>query len=322
MSPEPADPDDAPPPRARPGFLRRSWPWFVGAAILIAIIARVPFAAFRDALTHGPHHWLALLDLIITIVVLGTESAATWVGLVVVRMRRSFVDVTAVRGATYLLLLINYALAQGGFGVYLHRTGATARQAIGATLFLMGTNLAALLLLTSAGWAVEGDAVPAALWWTLTAGTIGLGIYLVIIVIAPRSLWRTDWLAPLFDAGMRGHAIAILARVPHVIFIVFSQWLAMRVWGIDVPVSAALTVVPAIAIAAALPISPGGFGTTQAATVYFFSDYASGATADDRAAAVLAFSIVHFVYGLVAVVLVGLPCVPRARRAGVINDAP
>lgn len=321
MSPAPADRDDAPSPRARPGFLRRSWPWLVGAAILAAIVVRVPFAAFRDALTHGPHHWLALLDFVITIVVLGTETAATWVGLVAVRLRRSFVDILAVRGATYLLLLINYALAQGGFGYYLHKTGATARQAVGATLFLMGTNLAALLVLTSAGWAIEGAAVPAALWWTLTVGTVGLVVYLVIIVAAPKSLWRIEWLAPLFDAGMRGHAGAIIARVPHVIFIVFSQWLAMRVWGIDVPVSAALTVVPAIAIAAALPISPGGFGTTQAATVYFFSDYAAGATADDRAAAVLAFSIVHFVYGLVAVVLVGLPCVPRARRAGVINDA-
>jgi hypothetical protein len=87
-------------------------------------------------------------------------------------------------------------------------------------------------------------------------------------------------------------------------------------------VPAALRVGPATAPPAALPISPAGFGTTQAATVYFFSDYAVGATADDRAAAVLAFSIVHFVYGLFAVILVGLPCVPRARRAGVTNGAP
>lgn len=318
---QPADGDAAAPPRAGPGFLRRTWPWFVGALILGAIIARVPFAAFRDALERGPHHWLLLLDFGITVVVLGTETAATWFGLIALRMRRSFADILAVRGATYLLFLVNYALAQGGFGYYLHRTGVTARRAVGATLFLMGTNLAVLLLLTSLGWVLEGTAVPAALWWTLTIGSVGLALYLAIIVVAPRMLTRFDWLAPLFEAGLRGHAFAAAARVPHIAFIVFSQWLAMRVWGIDVPVSAALTIVPAIAIAAALPISPAGFGTTQAATVYFFSDYAVGATADDRAAAVLAFSIVHFVYGLVAVLLVGLPCVPRARRAGDINSA-
>lgn len=317
---QPQEPDDAPP-RAPAGFLRRAWPWAVGAAILVAIILRVPFHSFRDSLAHGPHHWLALVNLAITLAVLGVESIVTWISLLTLRMRRAITDVFVVRGATYLLYIINYALAQGGFGYYLKRSGATTPQAIGATLYLLGTNLAALLLLTSLGWAIEGTAVPAALWWTLTLGCIGLALYLVVVLAAPKSLARIPWLEPLFDAGVRGHALAILARLPHVLLIVFSQWLAMRVWGIDVPVSAAVTIVPAIAIAAALPISPGGFGTTQAATVYFFSNYAAGATAADRSAAVLAFSIAHFVYGLIFVVLVGLPCVPRARRAGVITPA-
>ncbi len=316
-----ASPEGAPIANEPPGFVRRSWPWLVGSAILAVIIARVPFAAFSDAIAHGPHHWLALISVVVTIVVLGTESAATWVGLVATGVRRSFVDVLAVRGATYMLFLVNYALAQGGFGYYLHKTGTSARRAVGVTLFLVGTNVAALLLLTSAGWAVEGIPVPEWLWWALAIGNAGFVFYLAVIALTPNVLARVAWLAPLFDAGVRGHALAIAARIPHVVFIVLSQWLAMRVWGIDVPAAAALTIVPAILIAAALPITPAGFGTTQAATVYFFSQYAAGATADERAADVLAFSIVYFVYGLLAVILVGLPCVPRARRAGVTNEA-
>jgi hypothetical protein len=303
-------------------FLRRWWPWLVGAAILVAIIARVPFAAFRDALTHGPHHWMALFEIAITSLVLATETFATWVGLAALRMRRSIADLFFVRGATYLLFVINYALAQGAFGVYLHRTGVSPRPAVGATLFLMGVNVAALLLLTSVGWALDGSPVPAGLWWTLTVGGAGLALYLAVILVAPGPLARVEWLAPLFASGVRGHALGIAARIPHVVGIVLSQWLAMRVWGIDVPASAVLTIVPAIAVAAALPIAPGGMGTMQAAAVYFFSDYAPGATADERAAAVLAFSVVHLVWGLVAVVVVGLPCIPRARRAGVIKSAP
>ncbi len=309
---------DLTPRRGIVGFFRRSWPWLVGIAILAVMLARVPFAAFRDGMTRGPHHWLFAANLAITVIVLATESVATWVGLIALRMRRAFVDVVAVRGATYLLLLVNYALAQGGFGYYLHRTGATGRQAVGATLFLMGTNLAALVILTSGAWWLQGDAVPVTLWWLLTAGSAGLAAYLLVILASPAVLARVAWLAPLFDAGLRGHALAILARVPHVVLIVLSQWAAMRVWGIEVPISAALTIMPAIAIAAALPISPGGLGTTQAATVYFFADHAAGATPDERAAAVLAFSVVHLVYSLVGVILIGLPCVPRARRAGVM----
>lgn len=301
-------------------FLRRWWPWLVGAAILVAIVARVPFAAFRDALTRGPHHWMALFEIAITVLVLSTETVATWVGLAALRMRRPIADLFIVRGATYILFVINYALAQGAFGVYLHRTGVPPGRAVGATLFLMGANVAALLLLTSVGWALDGAAVPSGLWWTLTVGCAGLALYLIAIAIAPGPLARVEWLAPLFASGVRGHAFGIAARIPHVVGIVLSQWLAMRIWGIDVPASAVLTIVPAIAVAAALPIAPGGMGTMQAAAVYFFSDYAPGATADERSAAVLAFSVVHLVWGLVAVVLVGLPCVPRARRAGVINS--
>ena len=57
-----------------------------------------------------------------------------------------------------------------------------------------------------------------------------------------------------------------------------------------------------------------GLGTTQAAFVLLFRDYAQGATSDDRAAAVLAFAIVHFVYGVLASLVVGLVCTPLARH--------
>ena len=99
-----------------------------------------------------------------------------------------------------------------------------------------------------------------------------------------------------------------------VIIIVFGHWLAMLAWGIPVPFGVAATVMPAVVIAGVLPISPAGLGTIQAALVYFFSDYAAGATADDRAALVLAFSIVHFVYAMLGQLAVGLVCLPLARR--------
>jgi hypothetical protein len=70
-----------------------------------------------------------------------------------------------------------------------------------------------------------------------------------------------------------------------------------------------------------LPISPAGLGTTQAALVYFFSDYAAGATATERSAHVLAFAVVYFVYGIASSLIVGLACTPLARRLGVMPGA-
>jgi len=96
----------------------------------------------------------------------------------------------------------------------------------------------------------------------------------------------------------------------------------MKVWGIDVPFWVAVTLVPAVALAAVLPISPAGLGTTQAAMVFFFAQYAPGVTSDDRTANLLAFGIVHFVYSVAAALLVGAACMLLARRAGLLEKNP
>jgi uncharacterized membrane protein YbhN (UPF0104 family) len=81
-----------------------------------------------------------------------------------------------------------------------------------------------------------------------------------------------------------------------------------------VPLGVGIAIMPLVVIASVLPISPAGLGTAQAALVYFFQDYASGATADARQAAVLSFAIVHFVYGVIASLIIGLVSARFARR--------
>lgn len=300
-------------------LLRQSWPWLVGIAILALIATRVPYAAFRSAITRGPHLTLATVDLLVVTITLFTDGFATWVGLIAVRMRRPFAQVIAVRGATFVLFIINYALGQSGFGFYLHRSGTSALRAVGATLFLIGTNLATLLVVTTIAWWMHGAGADPKLWITLLAGCGAYAIYLVVIAVAPAALARRELLAPLFVAGLRGHAAAMIVRVPHVIIMSLGVWAAMYAWGIPVPLSTGLTLMPIVVIASALPIAPAGLGTTQAALVYFFSAYAVGATADDRAASVLAFAIVHFVYGVLAILVIGIACMPLAKRTGAMQ---
>jgi hypothetical protein len=309
--------------RARPSTLRRTLPWLAGLAILVVIALRVPVDAFRAAITEGPHVALALVTLAITTSVLCTDSLSTWIGLRALAIRRPLHHVLAIRGATYVLFLLNYAVGQGAFGYWLNRTGIPGLRAVGVTLFLIGTNLATLLVVTTLAWLV-GDRAAGhdALWWTLIGGCVAFVIYLAIIVAAPGIVARRAVLAPLFDAHLRGHAIAMVGRLPHTAVIVLGHWVAIRTWGIPVPVSAGLALMPAVAVASVLPISPAGLGTTQAALVLFFADYAHGATADDRQAAVLAFAVVYFVYGVASSLAVGLACTPFARRLGMLGDQP
>lgn len=303
--------------------LRRAWPWLMGLVILVAVATRVPLAEFRDAIGRGPHLALAVVNVVINVLVLGSDSLATWIGLIALRLRRPFVRVAVVRGATYLLFVVNYAVGQGGFGYYLYRSGVSALRSTGATLFLIGTNLATLIVVTTAAWLVRGGAAGgAAMWWILVASCAAFAIYLAMVARAPGFLARREVLAPLFDAGLRGHALAVAGRLPHIAVIVLGHWAAMRAWGIAVPFAVGVTMMPAVVIASVLPISPAGLGTTQAAFVLFFRDYAAGATADQRTAAVLAFAIVHFVYGVLASTSVGLVCAPFARRDARDQTAP
>lgn len=306
--------------KAPAGWLRRWWPWLVGLAILAAVITRIPVDEFRNAIGQGPHLWLGLATLGVTLTVLCTDSISTWIGLLALGIRRPLAHVFAIRGATYALFVLNYGLGQGAFGFYLNRTGIPALRAVGVTLFLIGTNLATLLVVTTLAWAGHPAAGHAALWWTLLAGTAAFLVYLAVIAASPKAFAERQLLAPLFDAGLRGHAIAIVGRLPHTAVIVLGHWVAVRVWGIEVPWTAAITLMPAVVIASVLPISPAGLGTTQAALVYFFSAFAPGMTADQRSACVLSFAIVYFVYGVIASVLVGLACTPFAKKLGLLSQ--
>ena len=307
----------------RKGPLRRALPWLVGIAILVVIATRVPVASFRQAIGEGPHVQLGLLTLATTFLILCTDSFSTWIGLIALRIRRPLMHVFIVRGASYVLFLINYALGQGAFGYYLNRTGIAGLRAVGVTLFIVGTNLATLLVVTLITWIVAGnDPAHAALWWTLVVGCAGFLFYLLVIAVSPRMLANIQILAPLFDGGVRAHVVAVIGRLPHIAMVVLSYWLAMRVWGIPVPLVAGLTLMPAVVIASVLPISPAGLGTTQAALVYFFSDYAAGATADERHARVLAFAVVYLVYNIVSALVVGLGCTPFAKRLGLMPRNP
>lgn len=305
---------DESPQRSKLRRLSRLWPWLLGAAIVIVLARRVPLDAFRAALGEGPHVQLALVDLAVALALLFLDTFATWVGLITLRLRWPLRRILAIRGATYVLAVVNYVAGQGGLGYYLHRAGIPGLRAAGTTLYLMGTTFATLLVLTTVSWAFGGHTVAPTIWWVLLGGCAAFALYLIVIAIAPRALASLALLAPLFDARLRGHFAAVSARIPHVALLVLGHWFSMLAWGIRVPFLEAITLLPVVTFIAAVPISPAGLGTTQAAFVYFFSDYIAKATHDACTASMLAFSIVHFVYTIIWQFLMGLACVPAARR--------
>jgi Lysylphosphatidylglycerol synthase TM region len=309
----------------RPRGLRhrlRQWlPWLAAAALLAWLTARVPVDALRAALRHGSYLPLAVYVVFETLAILPLDVFATREALSIAAVRRGFSELFLLRGATYLLGLLSYVAGQGGVGVYLARSGVRASRAAGAMLFLMITNGIVLVAIAALGLLADLPAERRDLLLALIFGALaGIAVYLAVLAARPRWLADRPPLAPLFEAGVRGHLRAAAARVPHLLLMAVLQWGAYRVWGIPIPFWRSLALMTVVLLVAALPITPSGLGTSQVLQVLFFSPWAAGAGAAARGADVLALSLVHYVFGLVCQALVGVVCLAGLRRAGIGKD--
>jgi uncharacterized membrane protein YbhN (UPF0104 family) len=299
---------------------RRWLPWLVAAAILAVLVREIRLEPLREAFQHGAYVALSLYIVFELVITLPVDAYATRVALDAAGIPRPWTEVMYARGASYLLGLLSYVAGQGGMGFYLVRTGVPVARSAGAVLFLMIANGIVLVLLGAVGLAVEmargglANVPTGLLALTIAAALGGTLVYGIVVAIRPRWLARFSLLAPLFDAGLRGNARAVAARFPHMLLLAVLHWLAFRVWGIAVPAVPGLALNPIVLLLSALPVTPGGLGTTQALQVLFFSPWAPGTTGDEQAAAVLAFSLVHHVVNLVVQAAIGLACLAPFRR--------
>jgi uncharacterized membrane protein YbhN (UPF0104 family) len=299
---------------------RRWLPWLVAAAILAFLVREIRLDPLRDAFRHGAYVALSLYIVLELLVVLPVDAFATREALAVAGIPRSWSEVLLARGASYLLGLLSYVAGQGGMGFYLARTGVPVGRSAGAVILLMIANGIVLVVLGAVGLAVElargglAGAPTGLLLLTIAAALGGTAVYGIAIAVRPRWLTRYEVLAPLFEAGLGGNLRAVAARFPHMLLLGVLHWGAFRIWGIAVPPVRGLALNPIVLLLSALPVTPGGLGTTQALQVLFFSPWAMASTADGQAAAVLAFSLVHHVVSLVVQAAIGLACLPLLRR--------
>ncbi len=298
------------------GVLARIWPWLVALAILAFLLVKIPLQALLEAFKTGPWLWLAGYTFLQTFLVLLLDAYATSISLTIAGLRRGFAQIALARGATYVLGLLNYTLGQGALGVYLKRSGTTAAQAAGSMLFLMGLNFGVLLLIASLGFLAGG--LPRAAGFHFAPLFLGLWaailVYLVIIRVEPRFLQKYEFLAPLWQAGLKGHLQAAAVRLPHMLFLVLAYWGAMRLWGIEVPLARGMAMITVVLFVYAVPVTPAGLGTTQAALVMLFSPFVPQAAPAVRAASVLAFGLIYQFSGLISQALIGFWCLQKMRR--------
>jgi hypothetical protein len=281
--------------------LRRILPWAIGTAILLYLLAPYRFPDKRAELVRTFREapgWAALAALGGATAAYICDTFATWCVFAWAKVRMRFREVAVIRGVTYFLSIVNYNLGQAGMIVVLARQGVRASRATGIILFMMGINFVVLVAFAAGAVASAAPQLRFVVW----AVAALLPIYLAIIALRPRALASRELFAPLFDLGLRGHALALLVKVPHVVAMMIAHFFVMRCFGVMLPVGKAALFIPIIFVVAVLPISVQGLGTTQAVAIKFLSDFAPSKEA------VLAYSIYTQVIWTVALVAIGALC--------------
>jgi hypothetical protein len=271
------------------------------AALFALIMRGVPFAALARALRDADYR------LFLAFMIPNTLFYFAWDTLVLTVVVRWFHgavpyrDLLPVRAASYVVGFFNTNLGRGAMAAYLSRRLHAPFLELGSTVvFLVLTEYTQLVVWSMLG--LFGFHAEVSRSLLLAAGAVAIFWLVVRWLLAPRdwSLARTFRLATPARYGQ-----IVLLRAPMFLVSLCAHYYAAHAFGIYIPFSQMLTFLPVIFMLAALPVTVAHLGTTQAAWVLFFSQYASSPQ-------LLAFSLAaHLVFASTRAVL-GVAWLPSA----------
>jgi hypothetical protein len=291
------------------------------AALLLTIVVvfliarRIPFRPFLAALRDANY------PLFLALMIPNALFYFCWDTLVLKTVVRWFHgdvpyrELLPVRAASYVVGFFNTNAGRGALAAYLwRRLDAPFLELGGTVIFLVLTEYTQLVL-----WAMLGVL---GFREEITSGLLpvacGVAAFWVVFFAYTRlhvTPWRAlRWLfAPrewqLFRTFRRAsaarYATIVLLRAPMFVVALAAHYYAAHAFGIYIPFGQLLTFLPVIFMVAALPVTVAHLGTTQAAWIFFFGQYAP-------APKLLAFSLVaHLTFTMTRAVL-GLAWLPVA----------
>jgi hypothetical protein len=280
-----SEPTALPAPPALPAPLwRRALPFVLALGLIAFVVRKLDVRTFARHLATVDAPGFLLFEVAFILALLTADTFAT-----VLVYRRSvapirFRDFWILRGASYLPSMLNHHVGQAFITYFLaRRYGTPLARVAGATLLVYASWSGCVLGLGCLALWLNGKP---ALW---LAAALGAGVlYLVVIALRPRRLAETKLLAPLFEAGVTGHLIALVSRIPHLVVLFLGTWIPFRFFGVAIPFADAVAYIPILMVAVTLPITPQGFGTRDLLAAALFARFAPGDTADARLAALAA----------------------------------
>src|SRR5436190_4976022 len=273
----------------------------VTAAIFALILRRVPFAAVEAALRDANLPWFLALMVANTVFYFAWDTLVLAVAVRWFHGPVPYRELLPVRAVSYVVGFFNTNLGRGALAAYLTRRLHAPFLELGSTvIFLVLTEYTQLV-----AWAMLGLlGLRADVSRSLLAVAAGVAMFWLVVrwLLAPRdwSISRTFRLATPARYGR-----IVLLRAPMFFVSLCLHYYAAQAFGIHIPFWPMLTFLPVIFMLAALPVTVAHLGTTQAAWLFFFSQYAA-------APRLLAFSLAaHLVFSFTRALL-GVAWLPAA----------
>ncbi len=270
-------------------------------AIFGLILRRVPTQALAAALRDADYR------MFLAVMIPNTLFYFAWDTLVLTVVIRwfhgpvAYRDLLPVRAASYVVGFFNTNLGRGAMAMYLSRQLHAPFLELGSTvIFLVLTEYTQLVLWAMLGLlGLRGEVSRSLL---LVAAAVAAMWLLVRWLLAPRAwaIFRTFRLAT-----PSRYLQIVLLRAPMFFVSLCLHYYAAHAFGIRIPFIQLLTFLPVIFMLAALPVTVAHLGTTQAAWIFFFGDYAP-------VPQLLAFSLAAHVVFAFTRALVGVVWLPSA----------
>ncbi len=309
-------------PRRTP-IWKKALPYLGTVAIFALIFWRIPMAKVGEALEQAPVLEFIGVFLPFSAFYWMIDSAClTWV---VKRFNAPlrFRDIVPIRASMYLLALINTNLGQGGVAYYLHRKARIPfLEALSSILFIALMEIYQLFLFSTLGVIFYTPTSPAQLEIVRVLRVAYIIAWLVLFAIvglfamARHNENLHQWITHSKAGSIAGtflkarpldYAIVLGIKAPSFLASVLTQYLALSLYGIAIPLVKLMLFLPLVFLAAALPIAVAHLGTSQAAWLLFFS----GNAPDVK---ILAYSLgAHFTF-MLCNGLIGLFFLHRASR--------
>lgn len=294
-------------------------------AIFALILRRVPLAALSSALHEADY------GLFLALMIPNTLFYFAWDTLVLTIVIRWFHgavpyrDLLPVRATSYVVGFFNTNLGRGALAAYLCRRLHAPFLELGSTvIFLVLTEYTQLVLWAMLGLIGFRAEVTTSL--LVVAGMVAV-FWVVFFLYTKLHVTPTGALRWLFAprdwsilrtfrlATLGGYAVIVIVRAPMFFVSLCLHYFAAHAFGIHIPFSQMLTFLPVIFMLAALPVTVAHLGTTQAAWIFFFQQYAT-------VPRLLAFSLAaHLVFSSTRALLgvIWLPTAYFDLRRGVVH---